>query len=309
MTTPISRRSFLGSALGAAALAACAGSSQTTQTTSRRVPLVDSHIHCFAGPNDLRFPYHPLATYQPEEAAPPERLLELMDATGVDYGIVVHPEPYQDDHRYLEYCLEVGQGRLKGVALVFAERPGSIDQLPDLVRRMPIVGIRIHAHQPDRLPPFGQPELYDLWKMASDLGIAVVLQFAPPYAPGFEPYIREFSETTVVIDHLGRPNLGTPEEYERVLSFARYPNTVVKYGSLPDPSVYPAEELQRVSDRVVSEWGTDRLIWGGVYDATSTVETYPTMRRRVEALLSNLSGEDLSKVLGGNAARLFGFEA
>jgi predicted TIM-barrel fold metal-dependent hydrolase len=232
-----------------------------------------------------------------------------MDATGIDYGIIVHPEPYQDDHRYLEHCLQVGAGRLKGVALVFADRPGSTAQLPDLVRRTPIVGIRIHAHQADRQPPFGRPELYELWSSASDLGLAVILQFAPPYAGGFEPYVREFADTPVVIDHLGRPNLGTADEFQRVLAFARYPNTFVKYGSLPEPSVFSEQDLRRISDRVVSEWGTDRLIWGGAFDANSTVESYPTMRRRVEALLSNLSDEDLRKVLGANAARLFRFEA
>ena len=306
MTDPITRRSFLGASAAAVALAAVSGCSRRA---ARIGSVVDTHVHCFAGPNDARFPFHPLASYQPEDFAPPERLLEVMDATGVDYAIVVHPEPYQDDHRYLEHCLQVGAGRLKGTALVFAERPGSAARLPELVRRMPIVGVRIHAHLPDRQPPFGRPELRDLWASASDLGIAVLLQFAPRYAAGFEPYIREFADTPVVIDHLGRPNLGTPEEYQTVLGFARYPNTVVKFGSLPDPALYPESDLQRVADRVVSEWGADRLIWGGGYGPNATAESYSAMRRRVEGLLAKLPEHDLQKVMGGNAVKLFGFGA
>src|SRR5262245_34695163 len=70
-----------------------------------KTPVVDTHLHCFAGRDDKRFPYHPRGPYQPIEAATPEHLLKCMSEAGIDYAIVVHPEPYQDDHRYLEHCL------------------------------------------------------------------------------------------------------------------------------------------------------------------------------------------------------------
>src|SRR5258707_983442 len=79
---------------------------------------------------------------------------------GVDFAVVVHPEPYQDDHDYLEHCLEVGQGKLKGTCLFFAGRSGSLDRMAALVKRCPgVVAARIHAYAPERLPPFGKPEL------------------------------------------------------------------------------------------------------------------------------------------------------
>ena len=83
-------------------------------------PVVDTHLHCFAGKNDPLFPYHEDRPYQPAEPSTPEHLLGLMVAAGVDYAIVVHPEPYQDDHRYLEHCLTAGRGKLKGTCLFFA---------------------------------------------------------------------------------------------------------------------------------------------------------------------------------------------
>ena len=120
-----------------------------------------------------------------------------MAEAGVDHAVVVHPEPYQDDHRYLEHCLEVGEGKLKGTCLFFADRPGSLDRMAELVKRHEgqIVAARIHAYAPDRLPPFGKPELRALWKHAGDLGLAVQLHFEPRYAPGFEPLIKEFPQT------------------------------------------------------------------------------------------------------------------
>ena len=91
---------------------------------AEKSPVVDAHLHCFAGKDDARFPYHADGPYQPPEAATPEHLLKCMADGGVDRAVVVHPEPYRDDHRYLEHCLAAGKGKLKGTCLFFAGRPG-----------------------------------------------------------------------------------------------------------------------------------------------------------------------------------------
>src|SRR5687767_11445037 len=194
MNTTTSRRHFL-----ATNLAAAATTSLSPATAQDRKPLrIDTHLHCFAGINDPKFPYHERGPYKPEKPATPEQLLDCMKQAGVDYAVVVHPEPYQDDHRYLEHCLEVGKGKLKGTVLVFADREGSLEKLPDLAKRLPVVATRIHAYSPDRLPPFGKPELKRLWSLATDHGLAIQLHFEPRYAPGFEPLIREFRDTKVI---------------------------------------------------------------------------------------------------------------
>ena len=92
-----------------------------------------------------------------------------MKGAGVDHAVVVHPEPYQDDHRYLKHCLEAGKGRLKGTCLLFADRPGSVAKMPELAKKLDLVAARVHAYRPGRLPPFGKPELRGLWKQTSEL--------------------------------------------------------------------------------------------------------------------------------------------
>lgn len=277
----------------------------------RRTPVIDTHLHCFAGKGDPRFPYHPDGPYQPEEPATPEHLLRLMDEAGVDYAVVVHPEPYQDDHRYLEHCLDVGGGKLKGTCLFFADRPGSLDRMTQLVERREgqIVAARIHAYAPDRLPPFGTPELRALWERIGALGLAVQLHFEPRYAPGFEPMIEACPETTVIIDHLGRPFQGTPEEHAVVVSWSRFPNTVMKLSSLPEKGQYPHRDIAPVIRTLTDAYGADRLIYGGGFGAGATGASYRAYRERLLSYLKHLSAEDQAKVLGGNAARLFGFGA
>ena len=296
----MNRRTFLFSAASTASVLAAA--------PPPRPVVVDTHTHCFAGKADARFPYHPRGTYQPELPTSPEFLLKLMDGAGVDFAVVVHPEPYQDDHRYLEHCLAVGKGRLKGTLLVFCDRPGSMAKLPEFVKRLPVVTARIHAYQTDRLPPFGKPELRQLWKLASDHGLAVQLHVEPRYAAGFEPLIREFKQTRVIVDHLGRPFQGTAEDNDRVLRWADFPNVVMKLSSFPARDAKDAADLPRVVHRLADAFGANRLIYGGGFDEQATAESYRAERERTAKLLDFFTPEARAKVLGANAAKLFGFK-
>jgi predicted TIM-barrel fold metal-dependent hydrolase len=271
--------------------------------------VIDAHLHCFAGRDDSRFPYHPEGPYLPAEPATPEHLLRCMAEAGVDYAVVVNPEPYQDDHRYLEHCLAVGMDKFRGTCLFFADRPGSLNRMTELIERQAgrIVAARIHTYAPKRLPPFGKAELRAFWKHIGELGLAVQLHFEPRYAPGFEPLIRAFPQTKVIIDHLGRPFQGSPEEYAVVLGWAKLPNTIVKVSSLPAKEQYPHRDVVPAIRDLVRRFGPDRLIYGGGFGAGVTGASYRAYRQRVRSYLTDLPPEDQAKVLGGTAARLFGF--
>lgn len=281
-----------------------------TSTLRNVVPIVvDTHLHCFAGLKDARFPYHANAPYRPAGAATPEQLLKCMDGADVNYAIVVHPEPYQDDHRYLDYCLQVGKGRLKGTCLVFADRPESMAQLPKLAKRGDLVAVRMHAYAPDRLPPFGKPEMRAFWKQASTLGLAVQLHLEPRYAPHFEPLIREFASTQVIIDHLGRPFQGTPEEHAVIVRWSRFPNTIMKLAALPQPTEYPHRQIGPIVKQLTDAYGADRMIYGGGFGENATPESYRAARERIRSYLTHLSSEEQAKVLGLTAGKIFGFRS
>ncbi len=294
------RRLFLGAAAASTFAARVAAG-------PARVPVVDTHLHCFAGAADKRFPYHPDAPYTPAAAATPEHLLACMDAAGVDSAVVVHPEPYGDDHRYLEHCLTVGKGRLKGTCLVFPDKPDAANKLKALAKAVPLVAARIHGYNPDRLPPFGTPELRAFWKLVGELGLAVQLHFEPRWAEGFEPLIKEFKDVPVLVDHLGRPFQGGPKEHDRVVGWAALPNVAVKLSAVPDRNVYPHRDPAKVIRRLADAYGPDRLLYGGGFSAAATGPTYRAERERIAGHLAHLSEADRAKVLGGNAAKRFGF--
>jgi predicted TIM-barrel fold metal-dependent hydrolase len=270
-------------------------------------PIVDTHVHCFAGSKDRRFPYHARAPYRPEEPATPEFLLTCMKGAGVDYAVIVHPEPYQDDHRYLEYCLSRDSKKLRGTCLFFADRPGSVEKMKALAGRCAIKTLRIHAYAPERLPPFGKPELRTLWKAAVDLGLMIQLHFEPRYAGGFEPLIREFKKTPVLIDHLGRPFQGTPREHERIIRWGKLPNTILKVSAVPPTRSYPHRDIRPILNNLTCAYGPERMIYGGGFGAGVRPQEYRATRERIASLLAGLSAADRARVLGGNAFTLFGF--
>jgi predicted TIM-barrel fold metal-dependent hydrolase len=301
----LSRREFVA---GSAALLAAGCGDAPPPRPKNEVPVVDTHVHCFAGYDDPRYPYHPDAPYRPELAARPDQLLRCMDGAGTDYAVIVHPEPYQDDHDYLEHCLDVGKGRFKGTCLFFADRPGSLDRLATLAKRCPgVAAVRVHAYAPERLAPLGAPEMRALWKKAADLGLHLQIHFEPRWAPGYEPLIQEFSGTKVIIDHAGRPLQGTPEEHARVVGWSRFPNTVVKLSAILPKTQYPHRDAAPYVRRLADAFGADRMICGGGFEAKATPESYLAARDRLLAYVSHLSAADQAKIAGGTAAKLFKF--
>ena len=309
MNELLSRRRVLQFGATATLVSIAPSTSTTAVAKPPRPPRIDAHLHCFAGKDDARFPYHERAPYAPDKPATPEHLLVCMREADVDYAIVVHPEPYQDDHRYLEHCLEVGKDKLKGTLLLFADREGSLDKMPELCRKLKVVSARVHAYAPDRLPPFDKPELHRLWKMAGDHGLAVQLHFEPRYAPGFEPLIREFTTTKVIIDHMGRPFQGTPAEHAVVIRWARFDNTIMKLSAIPAKSTYPHRDIAPVVRQLTDAWGAERMIYGGGFGAETTGASYRQAFEQARSYLHHLSTDDQAKILGGTAARLFGFVA
>jgi predicted TIM-barrel fold metal-dependent hydrolase len=305
------RRTFVQSA--ALLPAASALAAEPTAGAAKPV-IVDCHVHCFDGPRSERFPYHARAPYRPEPRLTPELLLSCMDGAGVDFGVVVHPEPYQDDHRYLEHCLEAGnkhgkdggRDRFVGVAHYFADRPGWKQALPLLVRHQRVRALRVHAYAPERLPPFG-PQLRTMWKAAADLGLIMQIHFEPHYAAGFAPLIEEFKGTPVLIDNLGRPLFATAEEYAQVMRWAQLPHVHMKLSAVPNPNEYPFRDVRPMVKQLLAAFGPERLVWGGAFGPGATPESYRAGREAIRQHFAHLDAPAQAAILGGTAMRLFRF--
>jgi len=74
----------------------------------------DCHAHVF-GPN-RRFAYAPNAQYRSPDQ-PGADYLRMLDAVGIQYGVLSQPSVYGDDNACLLEALRVSNGRLRGVVV------------------------------------------------------------------------------------------------------------------------------------------------------------------------------------------------
>jgi hypothetical protein len=78
--------------------------------------------------------------------------MRFADAAKIDYTVIVHPKPYQNDHKYLEHCFEhePSPGFFKGTCLFDSIAPATLARMESLVKKLPnrIVALRIHEMAP-----------------------------------------------------------------------------------------------------------------------------------------------------------------
>ena len=84
-------------------------------------------------------------------------------------------------------------------------------------------------------------------------------------------------------------------------------NTVIKLSSLPSQRSYPHRKIGPIIKELAAAYGADRMIYGGGFSAQATPQSYRAYRERARGYVAHLSAADQAKILGGTAARLYGF--
>jgi predicted TIM-barrel fold metal-dependent hydrolase len=142
------------------------------------------------------------------------------------------------------------------------------------------------------------PRMLACWRALASMGMAVQMHFIPGQAPNIRALAAKFPETTVVLDHMGRPGQGTEAEYTEVLKLAELPRVILKYSNWGE---YKGD-LGSLTRRIYDAFGPERMIWGMV---GNTPTDYRKQAARFEKLLAFASDADRAKIRGGNAQRLF----
>ncbi len=305
----LSRRGFVAAALGAV---------PALEAARPKGVLVDTHIHLF---EPERFPYHANATYRPP-AEPLDKYLRFVAGSRIDHAVIVHPEPYQDDHRYLEYCFqnEPRPGFFKGTCLfdpVAAQTPRRMEALVKKHKDR-IVALRIHVNREAGRPPtvtgairdrdLKAPAMKDTWRAAHEFGLAIQMHFIPVHAPGIGELAAAFPLTAVILDHIGRAGQGTPAQFEQVLALARLPRVYLKFSGVTYSSRqdYPHDDAQPLVRRAAEAFGANRILWGGLGMNLAEFDRRVALLDRMFAFLPEV---DRARIRGENAVRLFGFRA
>lgn len=223
---------------------------------------VDAHCHVF-GPGHL-FPFSPERKYTPCDASK-DQLWALRDHLGFSRNVIVQATCHGTDNRALVDALQHSNGMARGVASV------GVDVTDQELQAMHDAGVRgTRFNFVRRLVDFTPREvLAEIAARIAPLGWHVVIYFEAQDLPELMEFFTSLP-TTVVVDHMGRPDVGLSvdglqfqrfvrmmDEHENIWSKVSCPERLSKTGPTRYDDVVPygRQLVERFPDRVL--WGTD----------------------------------------------------
>ncbi len=232
---------------------------------------VDAHCHVF-GPA-AQFPFAPERKYTPCDASA-DQLFALRDRLGFARNVIVQATCHGADNSALVDALERSQGRARGVVTL---KRGVSDAELERLHAAGVRGVRFNFVK--RLVDFTpKDELLEIASRIAPLGWHVVIYFEAVDLPELWDFFTALP-TTVVVDHMGRPNVGQdvrlgvdgPEfalfqrfmhEHENVWSKVSCPERLSHSGPPAlngEPAPY--RDVVPFARRIVESF-PDRVLWG-----------------------------------------------
>ncbi|HKB05649.1 MAG TPA: amidohydrolase family protein [Gemmataceae bacterium] len=222
------------------------------------------------------------------------------------------------DNRYLAHCLKAEPKRFRGQALIDPTDPEVAGKLEEVMKVPGMAGVRLSPIYYKGKDGWLDAKSSDaLWKKAEELGAVFNFFIAAEQLPRLETMVKRFPKVRVVIDHLARVDLGgqgAEAETRKLLALAKYPNVYVKVSELMilSPSKkYPYRDTYPLVKAVYEAFGADRLLWGtGFPGATRAQAGRPSLEEELALIRTEIpffTEKDRTKILGGNAAKLWGF--
>ena len=307
----IGRREFLAGAL-------CASAALAARPKGL---LIESHVHLYSD-DTTRFPFANAGGGGRRPSYPVETFLAFAKEARIDRAVIVTPEPYQDDHRYLEYCLERAPSKdfFRSSCLFDPIDPRTPQRLSELVKKNKgaTVALRIHEmHEPGtpsttsgmiRDRDMRHPQMTECWRAAADLGLMIQMHFIPHYAPQIGELAAKFPKMPVLMDHLARAGHGTPADFEEVLKLASLPKVYMKYSgtgvTASSKEPYPHPDAKPIVKRTFDAFGADRMVWG---ELGTSMPAFEKAVELFDTMFDFASEGDRAKIRGLTAQKLFGF--
>ena len=286
--------------------------------------VVDGHLHLFKALSDE----YPRAIFDvmapPEREETPSRLLEAMDAAGVDRAIFCALSPHD---RFLAEVLDQYPGKFAGVAVHdFEDR----DPLSTLRGRIDagIEGVRFYGLEGE---PGSDPEslaAFPVLAAMRDAGMKAWFYGPADQVDLLDGCLDLLPGLKVVLNHLGflpnmhlelrvdadrRPQFDMPlppPGLEVVEALAAKHSSVhvhfsghYAFSSAP----YPYRNLQETTDRIYAAFGAERMLLASDWPWIRENPGYPETLGVVDQLLGGISPSERDMIRGGTAMSLFNF--
>lgn len=265
---------------------------------------VDAHCHVF-GPVE-RFPFAPERKYTPCDASK-EQLWALRDHLGFSRNVIVQATCHGADNRALVDALHASDDLARGVATV--KRDISTKALAEL-DAAGVRGVRFNfvKRLVDALP---EDDLREIADTIAPLGWHIVIYFEAQDLDEIYALITALP-TPVVVDHMGRPDVGKPvdgPEFQRFVQLLHeHPNFWCKVSCperLSKVGPHRYEDVEPFSRHLVETF-PDRVLWGTDWPHPNMRSHMPDDGKLVDVIPRIAPTADLQRaLLVDNPMRLY----
>ncbi len=248
-------------------------------------------------------------------AVPRERMVEALDATGIDAAVLVATSHYGWDNGYSLEAAEMYPGRFAVVGRVDHTREDVDEAVQEWRAHPAAVGLRVIVVS-DAVRDQLRDGAYARLLAACQRHEVPVCVFPPGYLAEVNAIAAAYPDLQLVIDHLGlaQPPLMTPDpdRFQRLpelLDLARHPNIAVKLTAAPTLSLggFPYRDIWRRARQVLEAFGPERVMWGTDWTRVMDVLTLEQGTQWITGT-DLLSDAEKELVLGRTCKRIFRWE-
>ena len=274
--------------------------------------VIDSQVHAFAANTPARPWVNSPEGWAP--ATPGDKMVEAMDAVGVDGAIFVSPfNLYGYDASYAQEVQRAYPGHFGIVTRVDYEKPNVAELVAEWKRVPGAVGLRLGMVAEQNLTP-DNPGIDRMLRAAASVDLPMNFLCWGNIDVG-TAVIDRHPQTRFVLDHLGmmQPRKKPApadvwKDLPKVLALARRPNVVIKVSGACTMSheAYPFNDIWDPLARIFDAWGFERCLWGTDWTRAFAVVNY---KDAVEPfrITNRLSDSERAMLMGGACAKTYGW--
>lgn len=277
------------------------------------IEIIDIHPHIIASDAE-RYPPNPLrgkpSVWSQERPQTFEQLVAEMDAAGVAKAAIVQASTYYGfDNSYIADSIAKDPKRFTGVCTINVFATDAIDVLKTWMAKG-FSGLRIftggatHGNDETLL---ADPRSYPIWEFAAEAGVPICVQTGPTGLPNVRNLLERFKNTTIILDHIGRPKLDDGPPYDHAQSLfdlVEFPHLYLK---ITPRSFALAESGASTPDaffpKLVEIFGADHIAYGSNLPANEGPMT--ALIAQAEQGLAFVSKEDRALIFSGTAKHLY----
>ena len=275
--------------------------------------IVDTHPHVVST-DLLRYPISPLggkrSDWSHARSVTTEELIGAMNEASIAKAALVHSSTtYGFACDYAADAIAAYPDRLTGVFSVNVLADDAVERMREWYAKG-LTGMRIYVKGTTVQTAWlslDDPRLLPVYDCAAECGITIAVNVNA--ADGFEQLesaLRVRPQVNFLLDHAGRADYSQGAPFEAaapLFRLARHPNLHLKLTSVNFLKGKGWKHPAPVIERLVSEFGADRLAWGSNYPASAG-----TMADLLEMALSGcatLSESDREWIFSKTALKLY----